>query len=176
MFSLAFACFSFHFLKREFETLFVHRFSHSSMPLINLFKNSVHYWFLSGFLIAYFLYSPSFVSPPLPMVLTSALVFVTAELGNFYCHFLLKNIRPAGSTERKIPHGFAFELVSCPNYSFEILAWISFAVMTGLWSSWLFAAVGGLQMYLWAVKKHHRYLKEFKDYPRQRKMLVPYVI
>ena len=42
-----------HFLKREWETVFVHRFSHGTMPLSNLFKNSFHYWVLSGVLLAY---------------------------------------------------------------------------------------------------------------------------
>ena len=48
-----------HFLKRELETLFVHRFSLATMPFLNVFKNSAHYWLFSGVLIAYFTYSPT---------------------------------------------------------------------------------------------------------------------
>lgn len=52
------------------------------------------------------------------------------ELCNLISHLQLRYLRPAGTTVRKIPRGFLFELVSCPNYTCEILAWISFSFMT----------------------------------------------
>ena len=38
--SIAAACWSGHFVKRLLETIFIHRFSHATMPLFNLFKVS----------------------------------------------------------------------------------------------------------------------------------------
>ena len=48
-------CWIIHFLKRELETLFVHKFSRPTMPLSNLFKNCAYYW-IFGAVIGYVSY------------------------------------------------------------------------------------------------------------------------
>lgn len=39
-----------------------------------------------------------------------------------------------------------------------------------------FWAVGGIQMYFWAIKKHRRYKKDFRNYPKGRTALIPFVV
>ncbi|KAI9230982.1 MAG: 3-oxo-5-alpha-steroid 4-dehydrogenase-domain-containing protein [Piptocephalis tieghemiana] len=178
----ALAMILFHFLKRELETLFVHRFSHGTMPLINIFKNCAHYHILSGLLLAYFTYGPSLaanshleasLSPT--AYWTCVIAFVMAEFANLQTHITLKNLRPPGTRVRRIPYGFGFNLVSCPNYLFETLAWIAYSSMVRTWPAWFFTGVAFGQMYLWAMKKHQAYRKEFSDYPRNRKPMIPLI-
>lgn len=52
-----------HFLKRELETLFVHRFSNSTMPIVRVPLNCGHYWILCGAGIGYFLFHPKYQAP-----------------------------------------------------------------------------------------------------------------
>lgn len=52
-----------HYIKREIETIFVHRFSHETMPFFNVFKNSFHYWFMFGVVNMYFFLHPRYTPP-----------------------------------------------------------------------------------------------------------------
>lgn len=152
-----------HFLKRELETIFVHRFSNATMPAFNIFKNSGHYWALSGFLIAYFTYSPTSptAGPSNPAITYPALALYTfGELANLNTHLILRGLRSPGGTERGVPRGFGFGWVTCPNYLFETLAWTGILLVNRSWSTLFFIAVAVAQMGVWAKKKESRYRKE----------------
>lgn len=162
-----------HFFKRELETLFVHRFSHGTMPFNFIFRkyvseylcapycsyctSSFHYHVFGGLFLAYAIYSPTYgaLSPYIrgtirddpTFLMACAAVFLVcfllysqytdwlvlqfAQLSNGKTHLILRDLRPAGTKHRAIPHGYGFNLVSCPNYTFEILAWLSVCIMTG---------------------------------------------
>jgi very-long-chain enoyl-CoA reductase len=167
--------FTLHFLKRELETLFVHKFGNDTMPIFNIFKNSIYYHGFA-FYIAYYILHPDFTDPPRIQVYIGFTIFLISILSNFRCHLMLANLRPPGSRERKIPRGFLFDYVSCANYFFEILEWVGFTIMTQSLASLLFTLAGAGQMYIWAVGKHRRYKKEFPDYPKNRKVLIPFLL
>jgi very-long-chain enoyl-CoA reductase len=172
-----------HFGKRLLETVFVHRFSHGTMPLMNIFKNSFHYWILSGLLLAFEIYSPSYTQwsqsvEMKPIEYGWVIVWVWAQLSNLSTHVTLRNLRPPGTKKRGIPRGYGFDTpfnVSCPNYFFETIAWLAVLALTRSWSCTVFVLAAVVQMYAWAVKKHRSYRKEFKDYPSQRRAIFPYL-
>eukprot|EP00915_Cephaloidophora_sp_WS-2016_P009418 GHVH01013498.1.p1 GENE.GHVH01013498.1~~GHVH01013498.1.p1 ORF type:complete len:335 (+),score=39.14 GHVH01013498.1:74-1006(+) len=169
-----------HYLKREVETLFIHRFSKATMPIVRLPINCLHYWVFNGVAIGYFLFHPryqtaSWITDPVAYVLSiTMLVF---EVLNLCTHITLKNLRPRGSTTRGIPHGWGFGVVSCANYWWESCAWFCFAILTNCFTSWVFFIVASGQMLEWALKKHANYKKEFKDeYPENRKAIIPFIL
>ncbi|EXJ95047.1 enoyl reductase [Capronia coronata CBS 617.96] len=167
-----------HFVKRELETLFVHRFSAATMPLRNIFKNSFHYWILSGVMVAAFIYSPSSASAreANPLLLYPGLVlFALGEIGNLQTHLTLRGLRSSGSAERGIPQGPLFRLVTCPNYLTETISWIGVYLISGLsWSVLIFLLVSVAQMAQWAKKKERRYRQDFGDkYKRKRYTMLP---
>ncbi|KAF5929008.1 hypothetical protein HPG69_018187 [Diceros bicornis minor] len=154
---LACICHSFHYVKRLLETLFVHRFSHGTMPLRNIFKNCTYYWGFAAWM-AYYINHPLYTPPTYgaQQVKLALAIFVICQLGNFSIHMALRDLRPAGSKTRKIPYPtknpftWLFLLVSCPNYTYE--------------------------MTIWAKGKHCSYLKEFRDYPPLRMPIIPFLL
>jgi len=100
-----------HYVKREFETLFVHRFSNATMPFTNIFKNSVHYWVFFGFFSMYYFMHPLYTPAGWSKEATCGFiaVFVFAEFMNLMCHITLRNLRKPGSTERNIPYGWGYD-------------------------------------------------------------------
>jgi len=167
-----------HYVKRELETVFVHRFSNETMPLKNIFKNSAGYWLLFGMFTMIPLLHPSnsAVHSRKHKDTVFFLLFTLCELLNLKCHLVLKGLRRPGTTERGIPKGFGFNQVSCANYWWEFCSWVAFAGLSEQYGAYAFAAASFYQMYEWAVKKHKRYQAEFPEYPKSRKAMVPYLL
>ncbi|KAK2582892.1 hypothetical protein KPH14_008966 [Odynerus spinipes] len=175
------ACWTIHYAKRLLETLFVHRFSHATMPLRNLFKNCSYYWLFTMY-VAYHVNHPLYTPPSLLQFSVGLVIFTVCELGNLFIHLALRDLRPPGTTVRKIPVATGniftslFNFVSCPNYTYEVGSWIGFTIMTSCLPAGLFAIAGAYQMTMWALGKHRAYKKEFSQYPKNRKAIVPFLL
>ncbi|KAI1289953.1 putative very-long-chain enoyl-CoA reductase art-1 [Halotydeus destructor] len=157
---IAAACWSLHYVKRLLETLFIHRFSHGTMPILNLFKNCSYYWGFAAF-IGYFVNHPLYTAPYFGklQIYGGLVAFLLSELGNY-----------------SIMSPCLFNYVSCPNYSYEVYSWAAFTIMTQSLPVALFASAGFAQMALWALGKHKNYKKEFSNYPKRRKAIIPFLI
>lgn len=180
---IAACCWTLHYVKRILETIFVHRFSHSTMPIMNLFKNCSYYWGFA-FFIGYFVNHPQYTEPYFGsmQVYFGLILFLINEYGNYSIHIALRDLRPPGTTERRIPmptknpFTLLFNYVSCPNYAYEWYAWASFTIMTQCLAAAIFTIAGFGQMAIWALGKHRNYKKEFPNYPRRRKAIVPFLL
>ncbi|TFK27845.1 hypothetical protein FA15DRAFT_754029 [Coprinopsis marcescibilis] len=175
-----------HFLKRELESVLVHRFSHGTMPVRNLFKNSAAYHLLYGVALALDVYRQKYsVGSPYivgtyrsneTVLRVAAGVWAYAEFSNFLAHYTLRNLRPPGTRKRGIPRGYPFNLISCPNYFFEIVAWSVIAGLTNSVTGYVIVGQAIFTLSQWAMKRHIGYKKEFgNEYPRNRKAIFPFI-
>ena len=173
-----------HYIKRELETLFLHRFTLATMPLFNVFKNSFHYWILNGAIgLGYFGFGfvlsdekLSWIYNGLGQINLSTLIglFVLSETWNFYMHLKLRiygdQQRAKGNTTKRVPiNEGLFKYLVAPNYTFEVLSWVWFTVIFKFnIFAVVFLLVSTTQMYLWAIKKN-------KKYGTKRAFLIPFI-
>uniref|UniRef100_A0A8C9S1B9 TECR-like N-terminal domain-containing protein n=1 Tax=Scleropages formosus TaxID=113540 RepID=A0A8C9S1B9_SCLFO len=138
---LACFCHSLHYVKHLLETLFVHRLSEGYTPVQNLLKGCAFYWgftFWLGYYINHPLYTPPCKSPPAPgdrAPPSSVSRKLFCEAGNFFINFALAQHNQTGKSllypkATYNPFTWLFLLVHYPQYTYEIGAWISLAVMT----------------------------------------------
>lgn len=169
---------TFHYSKRIIESMFVHIFSRDTMPLFNLFKNCLYYWGFYGLFCGYMLFNESYYERQTlkPLRYFFIAFFISAEIKNLKCHLILREIKVKSKGKKYIPNGEGFELVTCANYWWEIMSWISFTIFSFHWAFALFTFAGFYQMREWAVKKHKDLMKRFPDkYPGKRKIIIPYI-
>jgi very-long-chain enoyl-CoA reductase len=154
-----------HFTKRVLEVLFVHSFSMATRPLFlikgsSAFKSCVYYWAFAGAMAlnTVWVADRHNTSGQREVALS---IWCISELLNGYCHLALKKLRPKGSREYFCPKGFLFDNIVAPNYTFEILAWVGFALYSQTVVSVVFPIVGGIQMFLWADEKRKKLALQF---------------
>ncbi|KAM3688873.1 hypothetical protein ACJW31_09G003800 [Castanea mollissima] len=171
----------FHYFKRIMETFFVHRFSHATSPLSNVFRNCAYYWTF-GSLIAYYVNHPLY-TPVSDLQMKIGFGFgLICQIANFYCHLILKSLRsPDGSGGYQIPLGFLFNIVTCANYTTEIYQWLGFNIATQTVAGYAFLVVAAFIMTNWALAKHRRLKKLFNGkegrpkYPWRWVILPPFL-
>jgi len=135
--------------------------------------------FCNGFNIGYYL--GNFASYPTNWwydirFIAGTLLFITGMIINWKSDHILIHLRKPGETGYKVPKGFLFRFVSCPNHFGEIIEWIGFALLT-----WSLPALG---FAVWTMANliprslnHHRWYQErFSDYPKGRKAVLPFVL
>ncbi len=80
--------------------------------------------------------------------------------------------------QHSIPRGDWFELVSCPHYFAEILIYLSLSlVLSGRSTTWwMVCSFVVTNQIIVGLFNHQWYLDNFKDYPKARKAIIPFVI
>jgi 3-oxo-5-alpha-steroid 4-dehydrogenase 1 len=153
---------------------------------------------------AYLAAAPVPAAPPLlhlhPRLLCGVLLFLAGMGINLEADAILRSLRRPGESGYRIPHGGAFNWVSGANFFGECLEWAGYAVaawrpsdapctlpllralseapVLGLlcnpavaFALFTLANVGPR-----ALQHHANYLAMFKDYPRDRKALIPFLL
>jgi 3-oxo-5-alpha-steroid 4-dehydrogenase 1 len=88
----------------------------------------------------------------------------------------LARLRAPGETSYRIPRGFLFEKVSCPNYLGEVIEWSGWALAAWSWPGLSFAVWTIANLVPRAVAHHRWYRQHFPDYPAARRAIFPGIL
>jgi 3-oxo-5-alpha-steroid 4-dehydrogenase 1 len=103
-------------------------------------------------------------------------LFVVGMGINLWSDAKLRGLRSETQRGYQIPRGGLYRWVSCPNYLGEIVEWIGFALLTGSVAGAAFAVWTMANLLPRALAHHRWYRAEFKDYPAERRALIPFLL
>ncbi len=149
------------------------------MPvLIMLF--AVFFNIVNGFLNGYWFghLSPEYAESWLmdPRFITGILLFAAGFVINQYHDQKLLSLRKSSDQGYQVPKGALFRYVSCPNFLGEIIEWGGFALLTWCMPSLSFFIWTFVNLVPRALDHHRWYRSHFKDYPPNRKAIIPFLL
>lgn len=110
-------------------------------------------------------------------------LFAAASILQFQCHKILAKLRKDKSghvvtLKHSIPRGSLFDTISCPHYFAEILIYLSMCIIfNGKSMTWLMVCCFViLNQIVVGLFNHQWYHDTFKDYPKNRKAIIPYLL
>jgi len=165
-----------HYIPRTFVYPFLQRGRSQPFPLLVVLLG-LGFNVISGYLNARYLFKYSGGYPTSWLLdvrfVVGTVLFVIGYGINRHSEHILRSLREPGESGYKIPRGGLFRWVSSPHYLGEIVMWGGWALAT--WS------LPGLTLFLWTIANlaprawtyHNWYLHRFRDYPAERKVLIP---
>ena len=131
---------------------------------------------MNGYLIGYYLtkfatYNLSwFYSMPF---IIGGLLFAAGAFINWRADSMLINLRKGGFKGYKVPRGFLFGKISCPNHFGEMIEWTGYALMSFSLPALAFSVWTFANLIPRAIAHHKWYKEKFSDYPSERKAFLP---
>ena len=110
-----------------------------------------------------------------PYFIIGLLIFLIGLYINIKSDNILMKLREEHGSGYHIPNGFLYNKVSCPNYFGEILEWLGWFIMT--------LSPAGLVFLIWTManlipraKSNHEWcIENIRNYPKDRKKVIPYL-
>ena len=167
---LVIAAINIHFLKRCLEVLYLHKYS-GPINVATVIQIAAAYS-LATFLLAYLNRSP--IETVDTLFLVGMVLFGVGQIFNFYHHKLLADLRTDDKNYR-IPSGGLFDLVTAPHYLMELSAWLGMALMSRHLAAYMVFVWTCSYLLARAMRTHEWYQEKFKDYPRERRVILPFL-
>jgi 3-oxo-5-alpha-steroid 4-dehydrogenase 1 len=167
-----------HYVNRTFIYPFRIRTKGKKMPLIivgsAIFFNCINAG-LNGYFLANFESYSSDSFYHLNFIIGLSLFIIGFFINQKSDHILI-HLRKPGETGYKIPQGFLFKFISCPNLFGELIQWTGYALMAWNYPALTFLVWTFANLLPRALGHHQWYKNRFDDYPKRRKAVIPGIL
>ena len=167
-----------HYINRTFIYPFRIRTKGKKMPLIivgsAIFFNCINAG-LNGYFLANFESYSSDSFYHLNFIIGLSLFIIGFFINQKSDHILI-HLRKPGETGYKIPQGFLFKFISCPNLFGELIQWTGYALMAWNYPALTFLVWTFANLLPRALGHHQWYKNRFDDYPKRRKAVIPGIL
>jgi hypothetical protein len=169
--------FCLHYFNRVFIFPFRLHTKGKKMPLV-IMLSAIFFNIINGFSLGYyFAHFANYTTGWFIDIrfIIGSILFFAGLLINWKADNVLIHLRKPAETDYKIPRGWLFEKISCPNLFGELIEWLGFAILC--WN------LPALTFFLWtaanliprALSHHKWYQEKFSDYPAGRKAILPFI-
>ncbi|XP_054979400.1 3-oxo-5-alpha-steroid 4-dehydrogenase 1 isoform X1 [Sorex araneus] len=111
-----------------------------------------------------------------PRFLLGSVLWLVGLLINVHSDHILRSLRKPGDTGYQIPRGGLFEHVSAANFFGELVEWAGYALASWSLQAGAFAFFSFCFLFPRAKQHHRWYLEKFEDYPKSRRILIPFLL
>ncbi|HIG60303.1 MAG TPA: hypothetical protein EYF94_08135 [Porticoccaceae bacterium] len=164
-----------HYIHRGFIYPFYIGMTNPKMPLsiaITAFFFNVTNVSIQAFGIFYFVQYPAEWLQSTPF-LSGMFLFITGMFINIKSDYSIAALRREKGPGYHLPSTFLHKYIASPNYLGEIIEWAGWALLTWSISGAVFLAWTIANLFPRAIANHRWYRDKFKDYPENRKALIP---
>ena len=168
-----------HYLNRSF--IYPLRQKNAKDTAIIVVFLAISFNLINGFINGYYLGSQALVQNQYTNYFQSyhfiigMILLIIGLIINLKSDEILFNLRK-DNPGYKIPQTFMYNYISCPNYFGEIIEWLGFAIMVWSFPAFIFVLWTIANLVPRAVSHHKWYHKQFQDYPKSRKAIIPFII
>ncbi len=147
-----------HFVKRVYEVIYVHNYTR-----VESRGRFLEWVYFNGF---GYLITTELENDFDFNWANKILVFIWgwSEMQNHICHLYLAQLPNDRDEDKSIPYKGWFKIYTAPNYTFELLSWACFTLVSGSKYSMLFTLCSGYKMYKLANRKKLYYQEIDNNY------------
>ncbi len=166
-----------HYFNRTFIFPFRLHTRGKKMPML-IMVSGIFFNLMNTFLMGY--YFINFANYDLSWLydarfITGSILFFTGIWINWKADNILIHLRQPNETDYKIPRGWLFKYISCPNMFGELIEWAGFALLCWNMPAVAFFIWSAANLIPRAMAHHTWYRNKFADYPAERKAILPKV-